>query len=253
MEQKGVKFVRETVPSKFEKTEDGKTKVFVDDKEYGIYDTVFVAIGRTGCAGWLNLEAAGIPYNAKTGKVKANNDESIEGVDNIFAIGDVIEDMPELTPVAIQAGRLLARRLFASSKKLMDYTDICTTVFTPLEYGTVGFSEEDAKKNIGEENLTIYHGLSKPLEWALNPERENDYGFFKVICDKTKGEKVIGVHLLGPNAGEVMQGIAIAVKAGVTKEHLDDCVGIHPTFAEGFTTLADVKVAGQEVAKPKGC
>merc|ERR1719261_32888 len=86
MESKGCKFVRETVPSKFEKTSDGKTKVFVGDKEFGIYDTVFIAIGRTGCAGWLNMEAAGLQYNAKTGKVNANKDESTS-VPHIFAIG----------------------------------------------------------------------------------------------------------------------------------------------------------------------
>jgi len=252
MQTKGVKFVRETVPSKFEKTADGKVKVFVGDAEYGIYDTVFVAIGRTGCAGWLNLEAAGIPYDAKSGKVKANKDESTN-VPNIYAIGDVIEGMPELTPVAIQAGRLLARRLFDGKTKLMDYSDISTTVFTPLEYGTVGYNEDEAKKAIGADNLVIYHALAKPLEWALNEERENDYGYFKVICDKTKDEKVVGIHLLGPNAGEVIQGFAVAVKAGCTKAHLDDCVGIHPTFAEGFTTLTEVKKEGEEVAKPAGC
>jgi len=190
--------------------------------------------------------------HAKSGKVKANKDESTN-VPNIYAIGDVIEGMPELTPVAIQAGRLLARRLFDGKTKLMDYSDISTTVFTPLEYGTVGYNEDEAKKAIGADNLVIYHALAKPLEWALNEERENDYGYFKVICDKTKDEKVVGIHLLGPNAGEVIQGFAVAVKAGCTKAHLDDCVGIHPTFAEGFTTLTEVKKEGEEVAKPAGC
>merc|ERR1719235_2755077 len=131
MESKGCKFVRETVPSKFEKTSDGKTKVFVNDKEFGIYDTVFVAIGRTGCASWLNLEAAGVEYNPKTGKIYAGPDESTN-VPNIWAIGDVIEakpdnpnkTFPELTPVAIQVGRLLASRLFDGKTKLMDYDKI---------------------------------------------------------------------------------------------------------------------------------
>jgi len=260
MESKGTKFVRETVPSKFERTEDGKVRVFVKDKEYGIYDTVFVAIGRTGCASWLNLEAAGVAYNPKSGKILAGPDETTS-VPGIYTIGDVNEGnesnplkvFPELTPVAIQAGRLLASRLFDGKTKLMDYDNIATTVFTPLEYGCVGLSEEDAKERHGVDNLVIYHALAKPLEWALSTEREKDYGFFKVICDKTPGEKVIGIHLLGPNAGEVIQGFGAAVKAGLTKEHLDDCVGIHPTFAETFTTLTDIKKPGGEVAQPKGC
>lgn len=265
MEAKGIKFVRETVPSKFEKTADGKVKVFVKDAEYGIYDTVFVAIGRTGCAGWLNLEAAGIPYDAKSGKLKANKDESTN-VPHIYAVGDVIEGMPELTPVAIQAGKLLANRLFGNkddsnaykkklTTRLMDYTDIATTVFTPIEYGCIGYSEEDAKKNLGAENIVVYHTLAKPLEWALNSERDSDYGFLKIICDKSKGEKVVGFHVLGPNAGEVTQGFAVAMKAGFTKENLEDCVGIHPTFAEGFTTLYHdaIKKEGEVLGPPKSC
>jgi thioredoxin reductase (NADPH) len=265
MESKGVKFQRETVPSKFEKTADGKVKVFVDDKEFGIYDTVFVAIGRSGCAHLLNLEAAGIPYDAKSGKVKANKDESTN-VPHIYAVGDVIEGYPELTPVAIQAGRLLANRLFGNKEdpnpakkklttRLMDYSDIATTVFTPIEYGTIGYSEEDAKKNLGAENIVVYHAMAKPLEWALSNERESDYGFLKLICDKTKDEKVVGFHVLGPNAGEVTQGFAVAMKAGCTKEHFEDVVGIHPTFAEGFTTMYNdsIKKEGEKLAPPSAC
>jgi len=255
MKTKGCNFVRETVPSKFEKMADGKIKVFVKDAEYGIYDTVFVAIGRTGEAAKLNLEAAGVAHN-KNGKVVVTKDDCTE-VKNIYAIGDVIEGMPELTPVAIQAGRLLAKRLFAGKDKVMDYTDICTTVFTPLEYGCVGFSEEDAKKTLGADNIVVYHAMAKPLEWALNEEgRKDDMGFFKVICDKTKDEKVVGLHILGPNCGEVMQGFAVAVKAGCTKAHLDDCVGIHPTFAESFTTLyaeKATKIEGVELSGPASC
>mmetsp|Transcript_50715 Transcript_50715/g.80401 ORF Transcript_50715/g.80401 Transcript_50715/m.80401 type:complete len:484 (-) Transcript_50715:88-1539(-) len=251
MEKKGCKFIRETVPSKFEKTADGKVKVFVNDKEFDIYDTVFVAIGRTGCGSWLNLEAVGIPYD-KNGKITVNKDDSTN-VPSIFGIGDICAGVPELTPVAIQAGRLLVNRLFGGKTKLMDYVNICTTVFTPIEYGTVGYSEEEAIKVKGKDNIKIYHALAKPLEWALNDHREGDYGFFKVITDKTQNEKVIGCHILGPNAGEVIQCLGVAILAGCTKEHLDDCVGIHPTFAEGLTTLSDEKVDGKEVAPPAAC
>jgi thioredoxin reductase (NADPH) len=251
MESKGVKFAREMVPSKFEKTADGKVKVFVKDAEYGIFDTVFVAIGRNGCANQLNLDAVGIPVTS-SGKIEVGEDESTK-VPSIFAIGDVCEGKPELTPVAIQAGKYLVNRIFRGSKKLMDYTDIATTVFTPLEYGTIGFSEEEAIKKFGKDNLTIYHALNQPLEWQLNDHRKDDYGYFKIICDKTKGEKVIGAHVLGPNAGEVIQCLGVAFKAGFSKEHLDDCVGIHPTFAETMTGMTQVKVEGKDIEKPGGC
>merc|ERR1719387_2376569 len=140
MENHGIKFAREMVPSKFEKTESGQVRVFVNDKEYGVYDTVLVAIGRTGCAGTLNLKAAGLEYN-KNGKIVVSESEQTS-VPHIYAIGDTAEGKPELTPVAIQTGRLLVKRLFGGSKKLMDYTDVAPAVFTPIEFGTVGLSED---------------------------------------------------------------------------------------------------------------
>mmetsp|Transcript_39547 Transcript_39547/g.55160 ORF Transcript_39547/g.55160 Transcript_39547/m.55160 type:complete len:87 (+) Transcript_39547:44-304(+) len=85
----------------------------------------------------------------------------------------------------------------------MDYINVPTTVFTPLEYGTIGYSEEAAIEKFGEPNLKIYHTLFKPLEWNFSDKRESDYGFVKLITLKNEGEKVVGLHYLGPNAGEV--------------------------------------------------
>merc|ERR1719471_1305146 len=157
-------------PSKFEKMADGKVKVFVNDKEFGIYDTVLMAVGRTGCAGWLNVGAAGLAFNEKNGKLTVNEAEQTS-VEHIFAVGDVIDGKPELTPVAIQAGRFLARRLFGGAKKLMDYTDVATAVFTPIEFGTVGYSEDDAKAKLGKDKIKVYHTIAMPLEWNLNSHR----------------------------------------------------------------------------------
>jgi len=253
MERHGTKFARGMVPSKFEKLPNGQVKVFVDGNEYGIYDTVLMAIGRTGCAGQLNLEAAGLAYNAKSGKVVVN-DADQTSVPHIYAIGDVIEGKPELTPVAIQAGRLLCKRLFAGSSKKMDYIDVATAVFTPIEYGAVGYSEEDAQKALGKERVKVYHASANPLEWNLNSEeRSNDMGYMKLVVDKADKEKVVGVHILGPNAGEVIQGLAVAIRCGVTKEHFDDCVGIHPTFAEAYTTMDQEKTDASALPTKGGC
>mmetsp|Transcript_117801 Transcript_117801/g.345087 ORF Transcript_117801/g.345087 Transcript_117801/m.345087 type:complete len:484 (-) Transcript_117801:70-1521(-) len=251
MEKHGIKFIRGTVPSKFEKTESGQVRVFVKDEVFGVYDTVLMAVGRTGCAGWLNCQAAGLEVKESNGKLIATDEQT--SVPHIYAVGDVIDGKPELTPVAIQAGRLLARRLFGGSTKLMDYTDVATAVFTPLEYGTVGYSEEDAQKKLGKERVKVYHSTAIPLEWNLNHERSEDQGFMKVVVDMAENEKVIGVHILGPNAGEVIQGLAVAVKAGCTKGHLDDCVGIHPTFAEGYTTMDQVKTEDAGLPTKGGC
>jgi len=250
MEKKGVKFARGITPTKFEKTESGQVRVFVNDKEYGIYDTVLMAVGRTGCAGWLNVGAAGLEYNEKNGKVSVNESDQTS-VPHIYAVGDVIDGKPELTPVAIQAGRLLMKRLFGGQTKIMDYTDVATTIFTPIEFGTVGYTEDDAKKQLGPERVKVYHTIASPLEWNLNPHRaeDGDQGYIKVIVDMASNEKVVGVHVLGASAGEVIQGLAVALKAGMTKEHLDDTVGIHPTFAESLTTMTEEKKEGVALAK----
>lgn len=252
MENHGVKFAREMVPSKFEKTASGQVKVFVNDAEYGVFDTVLMAVGRTGCAGWLNPKAAGLEFN-KNGKFVCN-DQDQTSVPHMYCAGDVIEGRPELTPVAIQAGRLLMRRLFGGSTKLMDYTDVATAVFTPIEYGAVGYTEEEAKKKLGDKTK-VYHCSAMPLEWNTNSERSShgDTGYMKVIVDTSQNEKVVGVHILGPHAGEVIQGISVAIKAGFTKEHLDDCVGIHPTFAEAYTTMTELKEEGKGLPTKGGC
>jgi thioredoxin reductase (NADPH) len=252
MEKHGTKFVRGKVPSKFEKTPEGDVKVFVDGQEFGVYNTVLLAIGRTGCAGWVNLEAAGVPYDKKSGKIQVNKEEQT-CVPHIYGIGDVLEGQLELTPVAIQAGRLLASRLFNGAKKLMDYDLVATTVFTPIEYGAVGLSEEDAETKLGKDGMIIYHTYAKPLEWNLNSERGEDLGYIKVICDKKANDKVVGIHMLAPNAGEIIQGLGVAMKCGLHKEHLDDCVGIHPTFAESYTTISEVKEAGKVLEMSGGC
>lgn len=225
--------------------------MYVDGKVFGDYDTVLLAIGRKGCAGLLNLEAAGVAYDAGQGKIKCVNEQT--NVPHIYAVGDVLVGLPELTPVAIAAGRKLVRRLFGGSSSQMDYTDIATTVFTPLEYGAVGLSEEDAQKQFGKENVITYHGYGKHLEWNISPERADDQGYFKVVCLKNQGEKVVGFHMLGLGIGEAIQGIGVAIKAGFTKTHLDETVGIHPTFAEGYTTLTEVKVEGKKLEATGGC
>jgi thioredoxin reductase (NADPH) len=254
MEKHHVKFVRKKIPSRFEKTPSGQVKVFVDDVLFDTYDTVLMATGRTGCAGLINVEAAGLEHIKSNGKLKCNEADQTS-VPHIYAIGDVVDGKPELTPVAIQAGKLLARRLFGNSKKIMDYTDVATAVFTPIEYGCVGYNVEEAKEKLGKDRVVVYHATALPLEWNLSSERKDndELGYIMVVCDKEAKEKVVGMHILGPNAGEVIQGLSVAIKAGFTKEHLDDCVGIHPTFAEGYTTMTEVKTEGSKLPTRGGC
>ena len=94
----------------------------------------------------------------------------------------------------------------------MDYINVCTTVFTPIEYGTVGYSEEEAGEVFGKDNIEIYLKQFIPLEWSITESRTHNEAFVKVICDKTDDMKIIGIHYIGPNAGEVMQGYGVAMK-----------------------------------------
>jgi len=257
MEEHGVNMIRECVPTSIERLEEGapgKVKVtgkYNDGTEFtDEFNTVIFAIGRDACTNGLGLEEIGLELNPKNKKVLHDASEKTN-IDNIYAIGDVLDDKPELTPVAIQAGKLLARRLCGVSDVLTDYVNVCTTVFTPLEYGCCGLSEEDAIAQYGEEDVEVYHTNFWPLEWTVAHRPENSC-YAKLVCVKSLDQKVVGIHYLGPNAGEVIQGYGIAMKFGATKAHFDSLVGIHPTTAETFTTMEITKSSGVDAAAT-GC
>jgi thioredoxin/glutathione reductase (selenoprotein) len=230
----GINFVENVVPAKLERTDDGRIRVTMSDGTSDVYDTVLGAIGRTGDTARLGLENVGILPNPKNGKIHAVHEQT--SVPNVYVIGDVMDGCPELTPVAIHAGRALVRRLFGLSEKCMDYRNVCTTVFTPLEYGTVGCSEDDAISEFGNDSIVVYHKYFVPLEWSISPSRSHSQGFCKAIVNRHT-DRVLGLHYLGPNAGEVMQGFGTAMKLGCKFEDIVETVGIHPTTAEEFTTL----------------
>jgi pyruvate/2-oxoglutarate dehydrogenase complex dihydrolipoamide dehydrogenase (E3) component len=133
----------------------------------------------------------------------------------------------------------------------MDYDQIPTTVFTPIEYGCCGLAEEDAIEKFGEDNLEVFHSFFQPLEWTV-PHKQDNACYMKLICNKLDSFRVIGFHILGPNAGEVTQGVAVAIKCGATKDDFDNTVGIHPTVAEDITLLEITKSSG-EAADKAGC
>merc|ERR1712070_1177627 len=245
-EDHGVKFRKEVTPVKLEKLEEsGQIQVTFSDGSVDSYDTVLAAVGRQADTAALNLEAVGVATNPKNGKILTEFEQS--STPNIYAVGDVMEGCPELTPVAIQAGQLLSRRLFAYDNEPMDYVNICTTVFTPIEYACVGYSEEDALENVGKDNLEVYIREFLPLEWALPAGRSHHNALTKVLVDKTT-DKVVGIHFLGPNAGEVMQGYGAAMKNGLTYTTLKQTVGIHPTSSEEIVTISITKSSGEDAA-----
>ena len=160
MEDHGVHFLERSLPDRITKLEDGKLKVdwTVNNvtQKSDVFDTVLFATGRRACTDSLNLSAVKLHGEPETGKIICPQGETTS-VPSIHVIGDARHGNPELTPVAIKQGKLLADRLFDGSTKMMDYSLIPTTVFTPLEYSSVGLTEEEALKQIGGDRLDIYH------------------------------------------------------------------------------------------------
>jgi len=216
------KFIHGSTPSKLTReSEDGPITVHYDTPEgekTAEYDTVLFAIGRYAVTAGLDLANAGVEVE-KNGKFKVNEQEQTN-VPNIYAVGDVLYGRLELTPVAIKTGGLLAKRMAGVSTELMDYDSVPTTVFTPLEYGTVGFTEEQAKEKFGAENIASFHTKFKPLEWAVDKlaAEGRRTSYTKVLVNKADNNRVVGFHVCAPNAGEITQGFAIGFKCGMTKE-----------------------------------
>jgi len=256
MEKHHVKFIKGSVPIEIIKIKDGepgeycvKYKNEKNEILSETFNTVVLAVGRDPCTKELNVEKAGIKLN-KNQKIITTFEQT--NVDNIYAIGDVIDETSangrilELTPVAIKQGQLLAKRLFGDSDIKMDYYAVPTTVFTPLEYGCIGYSEEEALEKFGSENIEVYHSNYWPLEWTV-AHKPHDVCYAKLICNKADKERIIGFHVAGPNSGEITQGYAVAIKLRATKKDFDMTVGIHPTCSETFTTMNITKTSGKDI------
>lgn len=255
MVEKQVNFIFKAIPTSVEKQEDGRLLVNykTDDGQtsHEICDTLLFAIGRKANTATLKLENAGVVIVKGSDKIDASPRHETN-VDNIYAVGDILYKKPELTPVAINAGRIIARTLFNKSEEIMDYSDVATTVFSPLEYGCVGLSEEAAIERYGEDNVEVYHAYYKPTEFFV-PQKSVRYCYLKAVAQKEGDQKVVGLHFVGPAAGEVIQGFAVALKCGLTIKILRETVGIHPTVAEEFTRLNITKSSGLDPTPATCC
>ncbi|KAM7331401.1 hypothetical protein ACRRTK_008109 [Alexandromys fortis] len=262
MESHGTRFLKGCIPSVIKKLPTGQLQVTWKDhasgkEDTGTFDTVLWAIGRVPETRNLNLEKAGVNINPENQKIVVDA-QDVTSVPHIFAIGDVAEGRPELTPTAIKAGKLLAQRLFGKSSALMDYSNVPTTVFTPLEYGCVGLSEEEAVALHGQEHVEVYHACYKPLEFTVT-DRDASQCYIKMVCLREPPQLVLGLHFLGPNAGEVTQGFALGIKpptrkaqllatlrCGASYAQVMQTVGIHPTCSEEVVKLHITKRSGLE-------
>lgn len=193
------------------------------------FDAVFAATGRHPLTANLGLENVRVELTDK-GAIRVD-DQFQTAEPSIYAVGDAI-DRVALTPVALAEGQLVARALFARDQKRMDYRNIPTAVFCHPNLGTVGFTEQEAlEKTI---DIDVYVANVKQLKHTLSGRSE--LAIIKLVVDKAS-DRVIGLHMVGPDAGELVQGFAVAMNAGATKSDFDRTLGIHPTLAEEFVTM----------------
>ncbi|MGH7004334.1 MAG: FAD-dependent oxidoreductase, partial [Alphaproteobacteria bacterium] len=192
-------------------------------------DCVMYATGRAPLSRNIGLESLGVKLDDK-GAI-AVDEGWRTSVPNIYAIGDVTDRL-NLTPVAIAEGHALADTLFNPSGRSVSYENVPTTVFSQPNLGTVGLTEENARKRLGE--VDIYRSIFRPMKHTLSGR--NEQTMMKLVVAKA-GQKVVGLHVVGPDAGEIVQGFAVAIKMGATKRDFDSTIGIHPTAAEEIVTM----------------
>ena len=227
MGKKGVSVLLKKNPSKIEKG----LKVTFEDGSTDKFDLVMFATGRKPNTAGLGLENAGVKLGAD-GAVLVN-EYSQSSVPSIHAIGDVTNRL-NLTPVATAEGMALSKTLFGGQPTPVDHDNVPTAVFANPNLATVGLSEEKARKSYGK--VDIYKTAFRLLKHTMGASQERV--FMKLVVDAAS-QRVVGAHMLGPDAGELIQGIAIAVKLGATKAQFDATIGIHPTAAEEFVTMRE--------------
>ena len=212
-------------------TEGSQFRVKLDNGSTVDCDLVMYATGRKPIVNDIGLESCGVTVDERGAIVVDENYRT--NVDSIYAIGDVT-DRVNLTPVALAEGMALAWHLYKDKGRPVDYEYIPSAVFSQPNLGTVGYTETQAREKFGR--VMIYKSAFTPLKHTLSGSDEKT--LLKLIVDDAT-DRVVGVHMIGPDAGEVVQGLAVALKAGATKAVFDRTIGIHPTSAEEWVTMRE--------------
>ena len=235
MEKKGVRIRFHGNIERIALAEDGRAlRATLADGSALDADCVMYATGRAPNTRGLGLANAGVKLAANGAVVVDAKFQS--SVPSIYAVGDVI-DRVLLTPVALAEGMVVAENLFGSGGRSLDYEDIPTAIFSNPNVGTVGLSEAKARERVGE--IDVYRTTFGSLRHQLTGSGEQV--LMKLVVDRKTG-RVLGVHMVGPDAGEIIQGFAVALRCGATKRQFDATIGIHPTIAEEFVTMREAVV-----------
>jgi glutathione reductase (NADPH) len=236
MQKKGVNFRLNTDIKAITRSSTGLAATLADGVVLEA-DSILYATGRAPNTRNLGLKAAGVELNTKGAIVVDGYSQST--IPSIYAIGDVT-DRVNLTPVATADGMAVANTLFNQRATLVDYENIPTAIFSDPNAATVGLSEENARSRHAE--IDIYAARFRPLKHTLSGSDEQI--FMKLVVARAT-DRVVGAHMVGADAGEIIQGIAIAMKCGATKAQFDATIGIHPTAAEEFVTLREPRPRGR--------
>ena len=235
LRRQGIRVVTQSVFEKIEPLSGDEKRVHLTNGTHIDTDLIFWAVGRKPATTGLGLEDVGVELNKKGAVVV--NDDNQTSVENIFAVGDVT-DRVNLTPVAIREGAAFAETFFNNNPTKTDYTFIPKAVFSQPPVGSVGYAEHEARAEF--KNVDIYKTNFKPMKNALSGSEERV--MMKLVVDGDT-QRVLGCHIVGDEAGEMIQCVAIAVKAGLTKQQFDETVALHPTIAEELVTMKQKFVA----------
>jgi glutathione reductase (NADPH) len=233
MRSRGIELRFGTTLSKLGRTQNGIVASLSDGTQLEV-DMVMFCTGRHPNSSNLGLENAGVQCDPNGAIVV--NECSQTSTENIYAVGDVT-NRRNLTPVAIAEGHAVAELLFGGRHRVIDYENVPSAVFSQPPIATVGLTETAARARYPA--IEVYKSVFRPLKHTLSGR--NEHTVMKLVVEPTSG-RVIGAHMIGPDAAEIIQGLAIALKAGATKAQFDTTIGIHPTAAEEFVTMREKSV-----------
>ena len=241
-ENRGIRIVTQTVFDRIEKLKDGRRRAVLSTGEEIVADQVMLALGRLPSTEGIGLETAGVETNDK-GKIVVNAYKRTTA-DNIWALGDVDEGSPELTPVAIHEAMTFFSTEYQGKPEKPDYDTIATAVFSHPEIGTVGLTEEQASETFAE--VKVFKAVFRPMKHTLSGR--SDRTLVKLLVNG-EDDVVVGAHVLGPEAGEFAQLMAIPLKMRATKADFDRTMAVHPTAAEELVTMYEPTYVLREGAR----
>jgi glutathione reductase (NADPH) len=228
---KGIRFLFNTRLKRIDRGEDGTITLDLDGAPSLQCDALMFATGRVPNTDGLGLEQAGVELDQTKGGAVRVDDDNRSTCESIHAVGDVTNRV-QLTPVAIREGQAFADSVFGNNPTRVDYHCIPSAVFSHPPLGGVGMTESKARDRLG--TIKVYTSDFRPMKNVL--ANRNERALYKLVVNETT-DRIVGAHMIGPDAPEILQLVAVAVKAGLTKAQFDACVAIHPTMAEELVLL----------------